>query len=162
MNKYDLIKAMVRYERGCPQRVQHFLKVHAFAELIGRSEGLDQRTMEILEAASIVHDIGIRPSLAKYDSCAGKYQEKEGPAEAERMLNDLEADKELIERVKYLVGHHHTYSNVDGADYRILIEADFLVNMFEGNMKREAIESARRKCFQTETGKMLLDEMFLR
>lgn len=152
---------MVKYERGCPQRVQHFLKVHAFAELIGKGEGLDERTQEILEAAAIVHDIGIRPSMEKYGSPAGKYQEQEGPEPADEMLSKLGADQALKERVKFLVAHHHTYSHVEGMDYRILIEADFLVNIYEGGMERQAIESVRRKCFETKTGKMLLDQMFL-
>ncbi len=43
---------------------------------------------------------------------------------------------------------------------RILIEADFLVNLFEGNASREAIETAYRQMFETGTGKRLMREMF--
>lgn len=43
-----------------------------------------------------------------------------------------------IDRICYLVGHHHTYVNVDGIDYRILLEADFLVNAYEDEMSVHA------------------------
>lgn len=70
---------MIDYERGEPQRIQHFLKAFAFAASIGAAEGLDNEMQEILESAAIVHDIGIRPSLEKYGSSAGRYQQQEGP-----------------------------------------------------------------------------------
>lgn len=161
VDKQQLIWEMIKYEKGSPKRVQHFLKVHAFAKLIGQREGLAPELQEILEIAAIVHDIGIKPSLEKYHSSAGTYQEQEGPAVAEALLRRLGAEDALVERVKFLVGHHHTYSHVEGLDYRILIEADFLVNIYEEGMERAAIESVRRKCFETESGKALLEEMFL-
>mgnify|MGYP000340972515 FL=1 len=35
----------------------------------------------------------------------------------------------MTERVAYLIGHHHTYDKIEGMDYQILVEADFLVNI---------------------------------
>ena len=58
-----------------------------------------------LETAAYVHDIGIKISEEKYNSSAGKYQEIEGPPIAEEMLTKLGYDKDVIERVSYLVGH---------------------------------------------------------
>ena len=40
--------AMIDYYQGDPKRIQHFLKVHAYAKLIGEQEGLDKETLEIL------------------------------------------------------------------------------------------------------------------
>ena len=154
--------AMCRYEAGCPERVQHFLKVYAFCQVIGRQEGIPAPVQQILETAAIVHDIGIRPSLKKYGSSAGAYQQIEGPAEAEKMLEELHYPAQMIERVSYLVGHHHTYQDIRGLDYQILVEADFLVNMFEEHMDAEQIRGVREKIFRTRTGKDLLDQMFLR
>ena len=153
--------AMCRYEAGCPERVQHFLKVYAFCQVIGRQEGIPAPVQQILETAALVHDIGIRPSLKKYGSSAGAYQQIEGPAEAEKMLEELHYPAQMIERVSYLVGHHHTYQDIRGLDYQILVEADFLVNMFEQRMDAEQIRSVREKIFRTRTGKNLLDQMFL-
>ena len=82
----ELVTAMTEWDKGSPKRIQHFLKVHAFAKTIGVREGLDEETLYILETAALVHDIGIRPALEKYGSEAGPYQEAEGPAEAEKLL----------------------------------------------------------------------------
>ncbi len=162
LSNEELIMAMCCYEAGCPERVQHFLKVYAFCQVIGRQEGIPAPVQQILETAAIVHDIGIRPSLKKYGSSAGAYQQIEGPAEAEKMLEELHYPAQMIERVSYLVGHHHTYQDIQGLDYQILVEADFLVNMFEEHMDVEQIRGVREKIFRTRTGKDLLDQMFLR
>ena len=50
--------AMCEYMAGDVMRINHFMKVHSFAKIIGEAEGLDARTQEILEAAAYVHDIG--------------------------------------------------------------------------------------------------------
>lgn len=162
MNHAPLILSMTEYEDGCVERVNHFLKVYAFAKTIGEGEGFPEKTQEILETAAIVHDIGIKPSLEKYGSGAGHYQEQEGPAVAKEMLERLGYPTPVLDRVCYLVGHHHTYSNVDGDDYQALIEADFLVNIFEGQMQRAEIKTVEQNIFRTETGKRLLHLLFLR
>ncbi len=79
-----------------------------------------------------MHDIGIRPSEAKYQSCSGKYQEIEGPPIALKLLKKIAmCPEDMVQRICFLIAHHHTYQSVDDIDYQILIEADFLVNMFE-------------------------------
>ena len=134
--------------------------VYAFADMIGEAEKLSEEKMEILRAAALVHDIGIRVAEEKYGSCSGKLQEKEGPAIAEKMLDEVGYPVDAIRRICYLVGHHHTYTNIDGLDYRILVEADFLVNLFENESSRHAMRNADQKVFETETGKRILHEMF--
>lgn len=59
-----LIIKMTEFFAGDPKRIQHFIKVHTFARVIGRAEGLDIRTMYCLDVASAVHDIGIKPAEA--------------------------------------------------------------------------------------------------
>ena len=66
-----------------------------------------------------------------------------------------------IKRVCFLVGHHHTYQNIDGQDYQALVEADFLVNIFEGNMDVSGIREVRQRIFRTDTGTRLLDTLYL-
>lgn len=156
-----IISAMIEYYKGDPKRINHFMKVYAFAGAIGREEGLDSRMQNILETAAIVHDIGIKISEEKYNSSSGKYQEKEGPAEAEKLLGNLGIDKDIIERVSYLVGHHHTYGNIQGLDYQILVEADFIVNIYEENESRNSVMNIKNKIFKTKTGKKYIDSMFL-
>ena len=57
----NLYRKMIEFYRGDPARIQHFVKVHSFAKLIGEEEHLEEKTLYILEAAAYVHDIGIRP-----------------------------------------------------------------------------------------------------
>lgn len=156
----NLYKKMVEFYRGDPARIQHFVKVHSFAKLIGEEEHIDEKTLYILEAAAYVHDIGIRISMEKYGKQNGTLQEQEGPAEAEKMMKQLGFDPDVIERVSYLVGHHHTYTDIKGIDYQILVEADFLVNYFEDNMSAETVEKSVDKIFRTETGRHIAEEMF--
>lgn len=155
-----LMDAMIDYDSGDPMRIHHFLKVHAFASAIGRGEGLDQRTQLILEAAALVHDIGIHLAEETYGDCSGKYQEKIGPGEAEELMSGLGFSRDVIQRVSYLVGHHHTYDQVDGPDYRILLEADFLVNLYEDSISPEGQKQAYEHIFRTETGKHYCRAMY--
>ena len=83
-----------------------------------------------------------------------------GPPIAKEMLEELDFSRDVIERVCYLVGHHHTYTNIDGADYRILVEADFLVNLFEDGVGASSVKSAYEKIFKTKSGKSLCRAMF--
>ncbi|MDR3135702.1 MAG: HD domain-containing protein [Deltaproteobacteria bacterium] len=157
----ELIVAMTEYERNVPHRVGHFLKVYGYAKAIGETEGLPEGTQFALETAAIVHDIGIKPSLEKYGNSLGKNQEREGGAVARQLLVSLGLAPAVIDRVVYLVERHHTYVGVDGLDYQILLEADFLVNMLEEGMTKEAIQAAYDNVFETDTGKRICRLMYL-
>lgn len=85
-NFSKLVLKMTKYEGGCVERVNHFLKVFAFAKTIAEGEDVDDATKEILEAAAITHDIGIRVCFEKYGNCNGPHQEVEGPPIALEML----------------------------------------------------------------------------
>ncbi|MGN0479779.1 MAG: HD domain-containing protein [Hominenteromicrobium sp.] len=157
----QLILKMTEYEDGCVERVNHFLKVFAFAKTIAEGEEIDGETQAILEAAAIVHDIGIRVCLEKYGNCDGRHQEAEGPAIAAGMLPACGYTAAQCERICYLIAHHHTYTDIDGTDYQILVEADFLVNLFENGMGRETAQKVRDNIFRTRTGSALLTDLFL-
>lgn len=155
-DKIDMLyQKMVEYYFGDPKRIQHFVKVHSFAKQIGISERLDNDTMLVLEATALVHDIGIKPAEEKYGSCSGKLQEQEGPAAAEAMLLSLGFPRKYLDRICYLVGHHHTYTDIDGIDYQILVEADYLVNLYEDQCSQAGIKTAYQNIFRTDSGKLL-------
>lgn len=156
-----LMDAMIQYEADCPARAQHFLKVYAFAQGIGQLEGLDPHTQFLLESAALVHDIGIRPSLTKYQSDAGPHQEAEGPPVARPMLESLGYEAADIDRICYLIAHHHTYQAIDGPDYQILVEADFLVNIFENAYPREKAQKVYDNIFRTGAGRRFCRAMYL-
>jgi HD superfamily phosphodiesterase len=162
MNRIDsLILEMINFDADDPELIQHFIKVHEFSKLIGTMESISPNSMEILEAAAIVHDIGIKVSMEKYGKCNGKLQEQEGPIYAEELLNKLGFEHGVIERVSYLVAHHHTYSNIDEIDYQILVEADFLVNLFENQSDKETIQNTYSKIFKTPSGRKICNQMFM-
>lgn len=156
----EIIAAMTEYYSGDPKRINHFLKVYAFCKAIADKEAVNSDTQYILEVTAIVHDIGIKISEEKYGSSAGKYQEIEGPAQAEALLSALGVTQEIIDRVCFLVGHHHTYSAIDNIDYQILVEADFLVNAFEDGLSKDAITYMKKKLFKTKTGIKFINDLF--
>ena len=152
-----LIQWIIGYHGTDAALTEHMLKVYGYAQTIGTLEGLDADLQAVLEAAAIVHDIGIPESLRKYGSAAGNYQEKEGPPvviEAMKTVGGFSQDEQ--ERICYLVAHHHTYENVAGLDYVILLEADFLVNSQNGRTDISAVKSFEKNVFRTETGIKLL------
>ena len=157
----QLINKAIEYDKGDPRRICHFMKVYSFAKTIGQLEKIDEQTQEILEISSILHDIGIHLCEQKYNSTAGKFQEIEGSNIARSMLKEFSLTEEIINRVCFLIAHHHTYTSIDSTDYQILVEADFLVNIFEDNLNREQIISIRNKVFKTQSGINLLNNMFL-
>ncbi len=155
-----LVRAMILHETNCPHRVHHFLKVHTFARLIALEEGLDAATASILEVAALVHDIGIKASLEKYGSSKGSLQEQEGRELAGPLLRRLGYPEAVVERVCYLVSRHHTFTDIDGPDYQILVEADFLVNIHEGSYTREAAGRIFDTVFKTTTGRELFQTLY--
>ncbi len=156
-----LAAAAIAYDAGDARRVQHLMKVYAFCRLIGRSEGLDARQQNVLEAAALLHDIGIHQAESKHGSPAGVWQEKEGPAVAAPMLRQAGADEQELARVCWLIAHHHTYGAGEDTDLRILFEADFLVNAYEQNLPEQTCRTACERIFRTETGRRFLRDMFL-
>jgi hypothetical protein len=49
---------------------------------------------------------------------------------------------------------------MDGLDYQILVEADFLVNLFENGNKKASIFETYNNIFRTNSGKTICKEMF--
>ena len=162
MEILTLHQKMIEYMSGDARRIQHFTKVHAFAKMIGIMEKLPADTQYVLEVAALTHDIGIRMGEKKYGvgMVTGKVQEQEGPAVAKDMLEKLGCDAKVIERVCYLIGHHHTFENIVGADYQILVEADYLVNLYEDGLPIENVKTALEKIFKTASGIRLCKLMF--
>ncbi len=89
---------------------------------------MDSHTAEVLELTAVVHDIACPLCWEKYGNTDGRHQEEESPALVEAFFIDLPVAKVDVERISWLVDNHHTYTNVEGLDYQILLEADYIVN----------------------------------
>lgn len=153
-------REMIHYEKGNKERIQHFLKVYGFAKTIASLEQVSEHTQFIIEIAALVHDIGIKESMIRFGSSSGVYQEQVGPMLARELLEGLQIQTDVIDRVCYLVGHHHTYTNIEGIDYQILVEADFLVNIAENSMNETQIATIKERIFKTKSGLMILEDMY--
>ncbi|MCR5006260.1 MAG: HD domain-containing protein [Clostridiales bacterium] len=153
--------SMIEWERGCPQRIQHFLKVSSFAATIAKEEGADGHTVFLVSALGYIHDIGIRLSLEREGRSDGKSQEKHGEPAALQMLKELGFTDQDAARISMIVGKHHTYdAKIEGLDFRILLEADACVNMFESDTSQEAKLTMLRDVFRTAAGKRIYTIMF--
>lgn len=157
----DLCFKMIEYYKNDPKRIHHFFSVHTIARYIAENEHVDEHTLFIIEAASYIHDIGIKVSEEKYHSTSGYYQEIEGEVLARNLLESLDFNKDDINRICYLVAHHHHYDNIDSIDYQILVEADFLVNFYGDEMSKENILKVYNDIFKTKTAKFICENMYL-
>lgn len=153
---------MIRFYHGNIHDVAHFLKVYAFAKTIGELEELAPPTQEILELAAIVHDIACPLCREKYGNANGKKQEQESPPLVEDFFAGLPVAPEIVQRISWIVAHHHTYGLSDDLDYQILLEADYLVNAGESGYSAESVQSALQKIFRTKSGKELLSSLYLK
>lgn len=161
MNNITAItRAMISYNESDVLRINHALKVFSFASFIAHSEACTDEETFIIEAASLLHDIGIHNAEKKYNSCAGNYQEIEGPPVARDLLSPLSLPEDVLGRISFLIAHHHTYNKIEGIDYQILIEADFIVNIYEDNMNADQISSVKKKLFKTKSGIALIESLY--
>ncbi len=115
---------------------------------------------------ALFHDIGIPESKRKYRSAEPRYQHTEGPPITRQILSNLGVRSDIIERVCYIVGNHHIRDAVDGQDFQIVYEADYLVNTAAGleagkvDTGAASVAEMERDNFTTATGVRLLRELF--
>lgn len=152
--------AMQQYFGADQRRIEHALQVCRFAEQFLAS--IDADPVLTLSAACL-HDIGIHEAERKHGSNAGNWQEIEGPPIAREILADLGAETAFIDLVTEIVGKHHTPRAVDSPEFRILWDADALVNFTEVLPAKAAgqIEAILHKHMVTEPGLRMARKLFL-
>jgi len=140
--------------------VNHALQVTAFAETIMHNEQMESPfTQQVITLAGIFHDVGIPAAIEKHGSGAGPLQEKEGEPLARALMTALSIRPDILERVCYIVAHHHTLSAVDGPDFQVIWEADALVNIPNSWGKRayeHTLPELIELTFRTRTGTELI------
>ena len=160
MTVAEVVKKMVEYSKGDLHDINHFMKVYAYAKTIAEGENLSPEQQKLVEVTAVVHDIACPLCRVKYGNANGKHQEKESAALIKEFFADSDLPKEFVDRVSYIVSHHHTITGIDGIDYQIMIEADYLVNADESNFSGNNVKNMLEKIFKTETGKFLLQSMY--
>jgi len=152
--------AMMQKNCGDIRRIEHTLKVFAYAQQLGIAESLDAQTLEVLELTALLHDIGIHVAEKKYGVSSAHHQEVEGPPVAHEILTSLNFKPEVVERICFIISKHHTFTAVDGIDFQLLVEADFLVNSSEDHASDHQIINFAQNIFRTESGLMFLKLLF--
>ena len=156
----EIILKMTRISGGNLHDINHFMKVWAFAKTIGEREIGDATSLAVLETAAVLHDIACPLCREKYGSTLPDKQESEGMPMTAEFLAEYALPADFVERVVWLVGHHHTLSGVETMEHRILLEADYLVNAHESSHSLTQIHSAEKTIFRTQTGLRLLRDMY--
>ena len=156
----QIMEKMIAFSDGNIHDIDHLIRVWSYAKTIGELEGLDSDTQAILEIAAITHDIACPLCREKYGNTNGKHQEEEGELMVRSFLADTELKPEQIDRVAFLVGHHHTLMGIDALDWQILVEADYLANASENGYSTQNIQSFIRRIGKTESGKKLIRDVF--
>ena len=156
-----VLEKMIAFSDGNIHDIDHLIRVWTYSKTIGELEGLDAQTQLVLEVAAITHDIACPLCREKYGNTNGKMQEKEGEVLARDFLSATDFTSCQIDRITYLVGHHHTFNDVDGLDYQILLEADYLENAIENNYAKENIENFLERICKTAAGKKLIKSVLL-
>ncbi len=152
--------AMESYFASDTRRIAHAHEVAGHVvELLKEIEA----DASVAICAGYLHDIGIPEAERKFGSCNGKLQEQEGPPVARKILAELEAEVELINQVCELVSLHHTPEGVDAPEFRILWDADALVNLGEvvSQKNPEELEQLLSKALVTEPGLRLARGKYL-
>ncbi len=142
------------------RRIKHAGSVTGYAEQLYEAEG---GNYQVIVAAGIFHDIGVHEAERKHGSSAGHYQELEGPPIARAILEKLKMNKVLIDEVCDIVAHHHRPGIVDTLNFRILYDADMLVNLAEEVNTNDLgkLDRIIERVFLTIAGKQLAKKLYL-
>ena len=160
MNIAEIMVKMIAFSDRNIHDIDHLIRVWTYAKTIGELERLDPDTQYILEVAAITHDIACPLCREKYGSTNGKYQEAEGGPLVTEFLAGTGMTEGQIGRVAYLVSHHHTLSGIEGQDYQILIEADYIANASENGYGKENVANFIEKIMRTDSGRALARSIF--
>lgn len=155
----EAIAKMVDFSAGKLHDVDHLLHVFGLAKAIAEGEGLDAGTLHVIELTAVVHDIACPLCRKKYGSAPGKLQEKESAPLVREFFAGTDEPQETVERIAWVVSHHHTYEPVDGAVHQVILEADWLVNTSEAVRDGRPAPTGPAPFFGTRTGLALFAAM---
>lgn len=131
--KGRITKLLVDHFEDDHRRITHALEVLKHAEkIMEKRDGFDK---DIVIAAALLHDAGIKPSEKELGYNDGKTQEKYGPPIAEKLLKSAGFPENKIKKVSEIIGNHHSAPRYDYSELEILKEADRIVNLADKDEK---------------------------
>jgi HD superfamily phosphodiesterase len=165
--KDDLLKDRVavetkRYLGQDFKRIGHAANVARYAERMVNDERGDPA---VVLCAAFLHDIGLHEAERKYNGTGAKYHQKEGPPIAREILTKLGARGKLVEEVCDIVGHHHMPRDEETLNFKIVHDADLIVNLEERQKDRKTHRDKLREIIEerilTRAGKRLARKALL-
>lgn len=151
-----LIAEVKRYFGKDYRHIAHALKVYENAQELLHSEGGDPR---VVAAAALLHDVGIREAERKHGSSDARLKDSEGPPIAERIMEKIGLDAETIEHVCCIIGSHHSGDKIDTVEFRIIWDADHIVNLQEQcGPTKEAKGASAAEVLRTKAGREMLQQ----
>ena len=171
--KQELLKDRVaievkKYFGNDFKRIAHALRVARLVDDIGGlvvEHEIEEYNPAVAGIVAYLHDIGIREAESKFDSSAPKYQQQEGPAVAREILTELGATEGMIEEVCDIVGHHHTPGPEETINFKVLYDADLIVNLEEKQKEspseRSHLEKVVESSFLTDEGTEVAQKILL-
>jgi len=155
-----LVKEMKEIFGDDIKRIEHALNVTQYARLLLDEE---RGNPEVVIPAAILHDIGIPEAERKYGSSAGPYQEREGPPIARKVLEKLGCAERILEEVLSIIAHHHSPGKIDTSNFKILYDADWLVNLSDEYdcQNKQKLSRIINRIFLTDSGKKMARKIFL-
>lgn len=156
----EVMNKMIDYNAPDIKRINHSLKVFSFTQALCLKEKVTSDIQLISGISGLLHDIGIHNAEKKYNSSAWNYQEQEGPAVAKELLTNISIEPEIKERCFFIISKHHSYKEIDGIDFQILVEADFFVNIDEDGENNTGTKVLAEDVFKTISGKKMLKKLY--
>ncbi len=152
--------AMEEYFGSDRRRIDHALRVTDFARRLLLHEPGDR---ELVLATALLHDIGIPEAERKHGSAAGHLQEIEGPPVAREILHRFGYGEAFIGEVCTIIASHHSPGELDSANFRVIWDADWLVNLGDECALSDDAQTTRliERIFQTESGKRIAREIYI-
>ena len=158
--KNEIIKKMIIYFGYNNNHINHTYRVLDYSEEIS---DIEKGNPDIVISSAILHDIGIPNCKKKYKSTEGQLQEIEGPPVAREILESLSINEEIIKEVCEIVGCHHSPGEIETMNFKIMWDADWLVNLpdiYDIKDKRK-LAKIINKTFMTKSGLEKAKEIYL-
>ena len=127
--KAQITRLLLQHFGDDNRRISHAIEVLCEAEQLLSLPEFAACDREVVVAASLLHDVGIKPSDEELGYNNGKTQEKYGPPVAGRLLASIHFPTAKTEIVKQLIGNHHSPSRYDHPELELLKRADRIVNL---------------------------------
>ena len=154
--KDKMIAAMQDYFGDDGEKIRHAQSVLLYAEEILKTEPGDRR---VVVSAAVLHDIGIPNAISEHGSSGHRFQEEEGPPVARKIMEELGIDGIIIDKVSDIIGHHHSPGFGESDDFKIVYDADQIVNLAE---RDGAGAEKLYNSLLTGGGRAIMDRLFLK